>query len=201
MASWHYAFFFPGPRLALKPAGAVSVLADFGLEFDDLIRPANPIDELGHLEHGEEVRVAQPIKADLIKRLSKHEQFLVECRNSELFFVCGFATGYSNPYMEFGWSKRLFHELNESRKRKYWNMIKKCASYCNAAHVIVVDDPPDYFEDRFPEIGGRRILESEMPNGNKCNISVVWTDMELSELPVCIDRQYCNNPGWDVKGA
>lgn len=189
MASWHYAFLFSSPNAELEPAGAIRALANFGLEFDEFVRPAIEIDELGHLEHGEESRLNGSIPAALEKRLSEQEQFMVECRNNELLFSCSFATRYSNPYIMLGWSKRLFRDLNESRQREYWDMLRKCAKGCKAAHVIIVDDPPDFFEDRFLEIDGQRFLENEMPSGNKYDIHAVWTDLELCDkVPEGIDE-------------
>jgi len=189
MASWHYAFLFPGTNYDLDPAGAIDVLADFGLEFDESIRPAIEIDEFGHLEHGDELQLDGSILNGLKQRLTKHEQFMVECRNDELFLSCSFATRYSNPYMILGWSKRLFRDLNESRQNEYWDMVGRCAKQCKAAHVVIVDDPPDFFEDRFLEIDGRRFLETEMPSGNKYDIHAIWTDLALcDQIPEGIDE-------------
>lgn len=189
MASWHYAFLFPSANSRLSPAGTVDVLSDFGLEFDESVRLAVEIDELGHLEHGEETPLGELVLANLKQRLCEDEQFMIECRNNELFFSCSFATQYSNPYVMLGWSKRLFHELSLSRQKEYWDMLRQCAKQCRAAYVVIVDDPPDFFEDRFLEIDGQRFLENQMPSGNEYDIRAVWTDGELCDkVPEGIDE-------------
>jgi hypothetical protein len=181
MASWHYAFLFPSANGGLNPSAAVDVLSDFGLEFDKSARAAVEIDELGHLEYGEETPLGPTAMSELKRRLTDQEQLMIECRNSELFFSCSFATRYANPYMMFGWSKRLFRELPQSRQDEYWEMLRQCAKQGRAAHIVIVDDPPDFFEDRFLEIDGQRFLENQMPSGNKYDIHRIWTNVELCD--------------------
>lgn len=181
MASWHYAFLFPSANGGLNPSAAVDVLSDFGLEFDKSARAAVEIDELGHLEYGEETPLGPTTMSELKRRLTDQEQLMIECRNSELFFSCSFATRYANPYMMFGWSKRLFRELPQSRQDEYWKMLRQCAKQGRAAHIVIVDDPPDFFEDRFLEINGQRFLENQTPSGNKYDIHAIWTNVELCD--------------------
>lgn len=189
MASWHYAFLFPPASSRLNPAAAVDVLSDFGLEFDTSFRAAVEIDELGHLEHGEETPLGKSTVVNLKQRLCDDEQLIIECRNAELFFSCSFATQYSNPYVMLGWSKRLFQQLSLSRQKDYWDMLRQCAKQCRAAYVVIVDDPPDFFEDRFLEIDGQRFLENRLPSGNKYDIHAIWTDIELcGKVPEGVDE-------------
>jgi hypothetical protein len=188
MATWHYSFFFPGTNQNLDATGSVDVLACFGLKFDNTVRLAVEIDEFGHLEHGEEEQLVGEVRAALKKRLSERQQFLIECRNDELVFSCSYATRYANPYIMLGWSKGMFRNLSESRQSEYWEMLVRCAKQCSAAYVIIVDDPPDFFEDRFLEIDGQRFLENEMPSGKKYDIRAIWIDFELCErVPLGID--------------
>lgn len=181
MASWHYAFLFPRAGGALEPEGVIDALAKFGFEFDGFIRVAVEIDEHGHLEHGDEMPLDGSVRERLKSLFIRGEQFQVECRNEELFISCSFATRYSNPYVMLGWSIRLFSQLSEPRRNQYWNLFRECAKRCKSTHVIIVDDPPDYFEDRFLEIEGRRFLENELPSGNRYNIHAVWTDCNLCD--------------------
>jgi hypothetical protein len=189
MASWHYAFLFPGANSRLNPAGAVDVLSDFGLEFDESARAGIEIDEQGHLEYGEETPLGNSELEELKQRLSADEPLMIECRNSELFFSCSFATRYANPYVMLGWSKRLFRELRQTRQEEYWKMLRQCAKRCHAAHVLIVDDPPDFFEDRFLEIDGQRFLESQMQSGKQYDIHAIWTNVELCDkVPEGVDE-------------
>jgi hypothetical protein len=55
-------------------------------------------------------------------------------------------------------------------------MLRQIAKACNAAFVIIVNDPPDYFEDRFLDINGQRYLENQLPDGYKYEILSVWID-------------------------
>ncbi len=188
MASWHYAFLFPSADGGLNSAATVDVLSDFGFEFDKSARGAVEIDELGHLEYGEETPLGPIAMFELKRRLTDQEQLMIECRNSELFFSCSFATRYVNPYMMFGWSKRLFRELPRSRQDEYWEMLRQCAKQGRAAYIVIVDDPPDFFEDRFLEIDGQRFLENQMPSGNKYDIHAIWMNIELSDrIPEGVD--------------
>jgi hypothetical protein len=180
MASWHYAFLFPGADQQLSPANAITVLAENGLEFDSAIRPAVLIDEAGHIEYGDETELIGAVNEALRRRLAEGEQFLVECRNEDLFFSCCFATQYSNPYVMLGWSRRLFGGLSERKRQAYRKMLKDFAKRCMATYVIIVDDPPDLFEDRFLEIDGQRVLEKTMPSGRIYDILALWIDEESS---------------------
>jgi len=181
MASWDYAFLFPGPGQRLDPANAINVFAENGLEFDSAIHPAVVIDEAGHLEYGDETELRGNVNDELRERLAEGEQFLIECRNEDLFFACCFATRYSNPYVEVAWSRRLFRGLEEQKQRAYRKMLKDFAKQCSATYVIIVNDPPDFFEDRFVEIDGQRFLEKVMPSGKKYDILALWVDEESSE--------------------
>lgn len=179
MGSWHYAFFFPGCDRKLTPEGAVEVFANFGLEFDAAVLKAQVVDVEGHLEFGDESKLANPFLDDLTRRLEEGEQLLVECRNTDLFISCCFATRYANPFLMFGWSRRLFASLDEAVQGHYWRVLRKAAHQCNAAYVIVVDDPPDYFEDRFVHVDGVWVLETVMPSGRPYEIRAVWESRSL----------------------
>lgn len=179
MASWHYAFFFPGTGKTLEPASGIEVFERSGLEIDTAIRPAVEIDDEGHLEYGDQVKVGSV--SEIRTRLRDAEQLAFECRNHELLFSCNFATEYSNPYVMIGWSRRLFISLPSNKQESYWHMLRQFAQQINATHAIVVTDPPDYFEDRFLEIDGQRCLDRFMPSGREYEISSVWRSVESSE--------------------
>jgi hypothetical protein len=181
MAKWHYAFMFPDSAGRLLPANAIQIFADAGFEFDRKIFPAVAADAAGHLEPGDSLELSGNTIKELVNRLNNDEQFLVECRNRDLFFSIFFATKNSNPYLVVGWSQRIFAELNDDLQQRYWQLLKRVARGCGATYVIVVDDPPDYFEDRFLEIDGRRFLENQTLSGRKYDIRSVWIDVDSLE--------------------
>lgn len=187
MASWQYAFLFPGTESSLDPRGAIDVLATFGLEFDHFVHPAFRIDDVGHLEFGEKSHLVGPTLKAIKQRLVHHEQFLVECRNDELFLSCSFATQYSNPFIMLSWSNRLFRRISEARQSQYWDMLGRCANHCRAAYVLFINDPADFFEDKFVEIDGRRFLDRETRFGMN-DVLAIWVDRTLCDkLPEGID--------------
>ena len=182
MTSWQYAYFFPGSTGVLSPSNALNVFAEFGLEFDSTIWELASIDEAGHLEANRQIRLEGPPLKELQTRLSRGEQFQVECRNRDILFTCSFDICYSNPHIVIGWSKRLFDALDVSRRWAYWRMLRKFAKLCAAKYVIIVDDPPDFFEDHFLEIDGRRILDNMTTRGNPYDIRAVWVDTESTDM-------------------
>lgn len=183
MSSWHYAFLFPGSDQELAPANAIHAFVDDGLEFEKRIRLAVIIDEVGHLDYGQKVELGEDNIHEIQRRLSEGDQFLIECRNRELFFSCVFATHYANPFIAFGWSSRLFVDLSISRKEKYFKLLRRFAKLSNAGYVLLVNDPPDFFEDRFIDIDGQRYLEVETPSGNRYDIYCLWVDEKMTRIP------------------
>lgn len=176
MATWRYAFMFPGSGSRLLPANLIRTFADAGFKFDRTIFRAVAIDEDGHLEFAGELELSEHPVEELVRRLNSGEQFLVECRNRDSFFSIASATQYSNPHIMIGWSRRLFETLNEDLQQRYWQLLRQVAKGCQAAYVIIVDDPPDYFEDRFLEVCGQRFLEKQTPSGRKYDIRSIWID-------------------------
>jgi hypothetical protein len=166
----------------------MDVLEKDGFSFDCYANHAVVADDDGHLEFVERVELVGGAD-ELRKRLRAGEQILVECRNVDIFFACCFAFKYSNPFMSFGWPSRSFYELEQSAQDEYWTMLRRVARACNSAFVIIVNEPPDYFEDRFLEIDGQRVIEKKMPNGFEYDILSVWVDDEsLDPLPIGIDE-------------
>lgn len=195
MSSWHYAYLFQNSDDKLKPQSIVHYLSCRGLEFDNNILMSVEIDDDGHLEDvGDEIMLSSPVIEDLSKRLVKNEQFLATCRNSELYFACGFATNSKNPYICIGWQKKLFASLEKSAQKEYLQMIRKSAKAVDAGYVIFVDDPPDYFEDRFLLVDGERYLDTQMPDGAPYEIHEIWLDKKVIQ-PVGIKLYNRKNIG------
>jgi hypothetical protein len=176
MTSWHYAFMFAGPGGRLCPDRAIEEFFQSGFEFDDIVRPATIIDDEGHLEYMGELHLSGNKQMELQTRLKEAEQFQVECRNRDVFFSISFGTRYSNPYIMIGWSRKVFGTIAEADQRRYLRLLRQFAKLCQAVYVVIVDDPPDYFEDRFIEIDGQRFLDDRMPSGKKYEIHGIWVD-------------------------
>jgi hypothetical protein len=175
MGSWQYAYIFPGVGQTLAPECAVDVILASGLIFDDRVFPSVVLDDEGHLGESDEVGLKRG--ADEIRgRLGKGEQFLVGFRNQEIFFACVFACRYSNPHIVFGWPKKSFYELPAASQNKYWGMLRNLAKACKATFVIIINDPADFFEDRFLDVDGQRYLEKQLPDGSTDSIVSLWID-------------------------
>lgn len=55
-------------------------------------------------------------------------------------------------------------------------MIRDFAKLSNAAYVVIVDDAPDNFEDRFVEVNGIRFLDTDVSHSYGHGIQSVWVD-------------------------
>jgi hypothetical protein len=184
MASWQYAFLFPGPNNRLRPASAVGCLARAGFEFDSAIRLCLPIDNESHLlDVGEEVALQPPILDDLTQRLEQGVSLSVQAGSSDLAVSCQFNTASANPHISFGWSRRLFGALSGGSRRAFWVALRWLARDCQAAYVIVIDDAPDNFEDRFVEIGNARMLDMCVDHPYGLAIRQVWLNELLVRTP------------------
>lgn len=200
MASWHYAFLFPGAGDKLSPAAAIDALATRGLRFADMIRLCVPIDQEGHLlDVGDEVPLREPFCDDVKLRLVNQQAFSVQLRNSELIISCFFAINSSNPHVFFGWPRRIFDELDSNSQNQYWSMIRSFAALSKAWYVVLVDDAPDDFEDRFIEIDGIRYLDTSVLHSYGHGIQEVWVnEVWGASLPegACLTGRYSVGDGF-----
>jgi hypothetical protein len=175
MASWRYAFMFAGSTARLLPQHGIDVLREYDFEIDEVLRHASIIDDEGHIEYtGEHSMRGSNREEELKTRLGSGEQFQSEFRNRALFFSLSIATGYPNPYVMIGWSNRLFANSAEDYQRRFVQMLRRFARLINADYVVIVDDPPDYFEDKFIEIDGRRFLDNMTTGGKPYEVRGVW---------------------------
>jgi hypothetical protein len=182
MASWQYAFLFPDSQTRLRPAGAVGHLARLGLEFDSTIRLCVSIDEAGHLlDVGEEVSLTLPVLRDLIHYLEEGVSLSIQARSKEIAISCQFFTQSSNPHISLGWSRRLFETLTVKSQEAFWMTVRAFARDCGAAYVIIIDDAPDQFEDRFIPIGDKRLLDMEVSHRYGLGVRQVW--IKTSSVP------------------
>ena len=196
MAAWHYAFLFPGRKLRFDSANAVASLASNGFEVSNTARRLVPFDETGHYgEFGEEISLEEPFTNDLQQRLRDGEQLFVEITRNDIAhndtdtiamtIACSFALKTSNPNISFGWHERLFSRLPPETQHFYWQAIRDAARAANAAYVVLVDEAADDFEDRFIDIDGRRILDTQPSHQWGHGIRAVWVDSSTgTECPV-----------------
>lgn len=176
MSSWCYAYFFSGvsgDQLTLQKV--VECISENKLKFDSSISLSKEVDDKGHLEElGEEIILDEPILDSLGSLLSSNEQFLVECRNPEMMFACSFAAKYKNPHFVLGWSNKIFARLKQDSQELYFDMFLNVAKKSSAEYVIFVNDPPDYFEDKFSVVDDAPILDTHTSAGTPYEIVEVW---------------------------
>jgi len=186
MAAWHYAFFFPAAEHQLDAAAAVASLVKEGYEVSSLARCMVPTDDEGHLgEYGAEVELGEPPAEDLLDRLQNGEQLFSEISkhdassNIVTTFACSVSTSAANPHLSFGWHKRLFEQLSPDVQNTYWMAIRNAAKVAGAAYVVLAVEASDNFEDRFLEVDGKRILDTECNHQYGHGIWAVWVNRSL----------------------
>jgi hypothetical protein len=95
-----------------------------------------------------------------------------------------FLLGAPNPHVSLGWSRRRNGELPPLIQGGGWKAIRSFAKDCNAGYVVIVDDAPDHFEDRFIDIGGRRVFDTHVNHRYGLGIREVWVRSPVtSPLP------------------
>ena len=192
MSTWHYAFLFPASEEQLDPAGVVASLAKSGYELNSTGRVLVPVDDKGHLgEYGDEVTFKEPFTEDLQTRLQFGEQLFAEFSKFDsdtdivTTFACSFAVKTVNPHISVGWHKRLFSQLPTEIQHDRWMAIRDAAKSSNSAYVVLAVEASDSFEDRFLEVDGKRILDTESHHQYGHGIWAVWVDhTHDSECPV-----------------
>jgi hypothetical protein len=181
MGSTYYAYMFPGVGQFLQPFDAVRTLANNDFVFDGSIYQATAIDAHGHVEYGDEIELTKMPIGEIEQRLRNVEQFQVQCRNSDIFFAVSFGTRSFNPHVLTIWSRKIFARLPQKLQERYWRLIREVAHACNATYLITIIDPPDYFEDKFLEVDGRRILDRRLSSGNEYEFHSLWIRIDSTD--------------------
>ncbi|WP_157605042.1 hypothetical protein [Schlesneria paludicola] len=185
MSSWQYAFLFPQLPSQLRPANAVKRLTEFGADFDGSIRMCVPVDDQGHvLDVGDEIALREPFERDLIRHLEIGKSFSIQLRHPDLVISAEFLLDAPNPHISLGWSRRLFKESPLMIQRDFWRVLRSFAKDCNAGYVVIVDDAPDHFEDRFIDIDGKRMFDLRLNHRYELGLREVWLQSSVtSTLP------------------
>ena len=175
MSSWQYAFLFPQLPHQLRPANAVKHLTEFGAEFDGSIRMCVLVDDEGHvLDVGEEIALREPFEQDLIRHLEIGKSFSIQLRSADLVISVEFLLDSRNPHISLGWSRRLIEQSPPTIQRDFWKGLRSFAKECNAGYVVIVDDAPDHFEDRFIDIDGKRRFDLRVNHHYGLGLREVW---------------------------
>lgn len=175
MASWQYLFLFPPVQSKLRPAHAVDNFTRLGLEFDSTIRLCIQIDDDGHfLDVGDKVALTTPHQLALAHFLEQGKSLSIQARNSEIAVSCQFVIESPNPHISLGWSRHLLEQTTFASQGAFWKTMRAFARDCGAAYAIVVDDAPDYFEDRFIEIDQKRILDTHVEHRYGLGVRQLW---------------------------
>lgn len=174
MGSMYYAYMFPSAGQQLCPANLIRILADQGFAFDSSAYVGAAVDAIGHIAFGDEVKLGDRPDDELASRIIKGEQCQVQCSDADLFLIVSFVQQSWNPHLVIGWPRRLFSALPQERQQAHWRLLRGVAAASKASFLIVVIDPPGYFEDRFIELDGRRILDRERADGLEVEIQEIW---------------------------
>ena len=209
MSRWQYALMFPQTPGTLRPAQAVRDLCWTGAEVDGVIRTCIDIDGQGHLlDVGEEISLNRPFDRDLSNRLERGDSFSVAIRTQELLVSVEFRLGKRNPHISFGWSLNLYESASLCAKELLWGGLLGFADDSEVAYVVLVDDAPVHFEDRFIDIDGRRHVDLAGADREGFVIREVWVHSNRNAaLPVGlsyseavdIGRQYIRHTVLSVK--
>ncbi|MBS0266552.1 MAG: hypothetical protein JSS02_31770 [Planctomycetes bacterium] len=184
MSSWEYAFLFPQSPNQLRPASAIGHLTQFGAEFDRNLRLCVPVDDEGHLlDVGEEVALKEPFERDLSQYLRNRNSFSIQLRSSEIVVSVQFMLGSANPHISLGWSRRLFDRSPPDFQMAFWSAIRAFAKDCDAGYVLIVDDAPDHFEDRFLDIDGKRFVDCHVDHGYGLGLREIWLQTSAAAVP------------------
>jgi hypothetical protein len=184
MSSWQYAFLFPQTPNQLRPANAARNLTAFA-QLDGSIRLCVSVDDEGHLlDVGEEVALSEPFERELTRYLEAGKSFSTQLRSNDIVLSVEFLLESPNPHISIGWPHRLFDELRPPIQVMLWNAIRSFAKDCDAAYVVIVDDAPDHFEDRFLDIDGKRVFDLHVTHRYGLKVREIWLQRSImSVLP------------------
>lgn len=175
MSSWSYVFLFPQSQSSLVPGLAVNCFTRGGFDLDDTIRLALPVDAEGHLlDVGSEVRLEKPFNDSVARHLDAAQSFSLQARNRDIALSVQLFLKCPNPHISVGWSRNLFDRMGVQSRAHLWATLRVFAKECQAAYVLVVDDAPDHFEDRFVENDGERVLDLTTTHPYGHRVREIW---------------------------
>jgi hypothetical protein len=156
-----------------------------GAEVDGVIRSCIDIDGQGHLlDVGEEIALHRPYDHDLYRRLDRGDSFSIAIRSPDLSISVEFRLETPNPHVSFGWSVGLYEAASQKAKECLWEGLLGFAFDSDAAYVILVEDAPVHFEDRFVDIDGRRCVDLAGADREGFSLREVWVRSNRNtELP------------------
>lgn len=177
MGSWLYAFLMPKENGEFEVS--LEALARFetvGLELDvDVQRIL--VDDEGHCEpRGSQFALSgRPMEAayDL---LSKGLDLLLTWRNSDVYMSVTFARKALKPHIMIGWSTKIFKNLSEGKRKQYLNLIASFAKETRSSTVVIVSDPPGYFEERIINVDDTVLLALKSREGRTAFVHEIWVE-------------------------
>lgn len=146
-----------------------------GLTFDGCAFAPEIVDEIGHVEFIHELRSVKSF-SEIKARLAGNEQLQIEVRDSRIFLVVSFA----HAYTKVSFSRSLFDSQPSSVRRDYWYAILRGARLMGVQSIVVVDDPPGYFEDFVLVMDDQMHIESS-EIADQLELDSVWIS-EASNL-------------------
>ena len=173
MSIWNYAYLFPGPLQELNPVGLFDALERLDLEYDQRVIALKDDGE-GH--HVEDETLDNVKKEEVREMLKEKKNLAITCRNRDISIACYFVIAASNPHIFLGWDRRIFESLEEAKQTFYVDGIREAAKKANAVYVVFMVEVPDFFDDRFVDVDGVRIIDPFLRSGKLAPILEVWVD-------------------------
>ncbi len=164
----------PGSRGNLRATDALCAMRTENLQPDSTAIEVLPDDD-GHCEPcGREFDLGADVWAVASALLEAGTDLLVMFRNSEIYLACSFARCARQPHIVLGWSLALFRELSEDRRQRYLRIVAQFAEAADASAVVLVVEPPGYFEDRIVGTDTDLLVDAKLPNGRTIAVREVW---------------------------
>ena len=153
----------------------LSALAAEDLAFDRTALELESDDE-GHFEpSGREIALGDDPMRRACETLRAGTGILLTARNSELYFSVSFARCVEQPHIMVAWSTMMFAELDGERRGAYRKLIARLAAENASNVVVIVVDPPGYFEDSIVDIDGDCYVSTLYAGERVAAVQEVWT--------------------------
>jgi len=163
---------------AEKAGSAVRIFASGGFALGSAASEVR-VDDEGHCEASDWKHVLEPSDwTRLAQLLDQDVDLQLELRDEVFFFALMFARHARTPHVLLGWSDKLFDEMIPTRRARFLQLLEEFAESLSGI-VILVREPPGYFED-YVEVGqDSALVEAVDTLGRPIDVWQIWTDRHL----------------------